>query len=50
MCGRFVAPEQAEAERNLTVHWLEYERSYNVAPSQRVPAVRVKDGQRCSTI
>ncbi|HTT06090.1 MAG TPA: SOS response-associated peptidase [Steroidobacteraceae bacterium] len=40
MCGRYVTPEVAEAERNLMVHWLEYERSFNVAPSQRVPVVR----------
>jgi putative SOS response-associated peptidase YedK len=46
MCGRYVTPEQAEAERNLTVHWLEYERSYNVAPTQQVPVVRLLAGQR----
>jgi len=46
MCGRYVSPEAAEAERNLTVHWLKYERSYNVAPTQRVPLVRTHDGQR----
>jgi putative SOS response-associated peptidase YedK len=40
MCGRYVTPEIAEAERNLMVHWLEYERSYNVAPTHRVPVVR----------
>ena len=26
MCGRYVTPEVGEAERNLMVHWLEYER------------------------
>lgn len=41
MCGRYVSPEVAEAERNLMVHWLDYERSYNVAPTQRVPVVRL---------
>ncbi len=49
MCGRYVSPEIAEAERNFTVHllhWQEYERSYNVAPTQRVPVVRLNDGQR----
>ncbi|MGH8142555.1 MAG: SOS response-associated peptidase [Steroidobacteraceae bacterium] len=46
MCGRYVTPEIAEAERNLTVHWLEYQRSFNVAPSQRVPAVRWFEGAR----
>jgi len=46
MCGRYVTPEVAEAERNLMVHWLEYERSFNVAPSQRVPVVRWLEGAR----
>ncbi|HWG75544.1 MAG TPA: SOS response-associated peptidase [Steroidobacteraceae bacterium] len=46
MCGRYVTPEVAEAERNLMVHWLEYERCYNVAPSQRVPVVRWFEGAR----
>jgi len=46
MCGRYVTPEVAEAERNLLVHWLEYERSFNVAPSQRVPVVRLYGGER----
>lgn len=46
MCGRYVTPEVAEAERNLMVHWLEYERSYNVAPTDRVPVVRRVDGAR----
>jgi len=46
MCGRYVTPEIAEAERNLMVHWLEYERSFNVAPTERVPVVRWLDGAR----
>ena len=46
MCGRYVTPEVAEAERNLLVHWLEYERCFNVAPSQRVPVVRMQGGER----
>ena len=46
MCGRYVTPEVAEAERNLLVHWLDYERSFNVAPSQRVPVVRWFEGER----
>jgi putative SOS response-associated peptidase YedK len=39
MCGRYVTPEESEAERYLTVHLLHwhFERSYNVAPSQSVP-------------
>jgi putative SOS response-associated peptidase YedK len=49
MCGRYVTPEIAEAERNLTVDlalWREYERSYNVAPTDPVPVVRARHGQR----
>jgi putative SOS response-associated peptidase YedK len=46
VCGRYVTPEVAEAERNLMVHWLEYQRSFNVAPSQRVPVVRSVEGER----
>ena len=32
------------------VHWLEYERCFNVAPSQRVPVVRWFDGARQATL
>lgn len=50
MCGRYVTPEVAAAERDLMVHWLEYNRSYNVAPTQRVPVVRMNDEQRQGTM
>ena len=48
MCGRYVTPEEAEAERIFRVHKIEWEflRSYNVAPSQLVPVVRMRDGER----
>ena len=48
MCGRYVTPEEAEAERIFRVHRIEWEflRSYNVAPSQPVPVVRMSDGER----
>ncbi|HLK71887.1 MAG TPA: SOS response-associated peptidase family protein, partial [Steroidobacteraceae bacterium] len=46
MCGRYVTPEVAEAERNLLVHWRSYQRSFNVAPSQPVPVVRFLSGER----
>lgn len=49
MCGRYVTPDIAEAERNLTVDlalWREYERSYNVAPTDPVPVVRAHHGRR----
>jgi putative SOS response-associated peptidase YedK len=49
MCGRYTTPEEAEAERwvrPVRIQWEEYERSYNVAPSQQVPVVRMADGER----
>lgn len=49
MCGRYVTPEVAEAERNFLVqrrHWQEYAQSYNVAPSDRVPVIRIVAGER----
>ena len=48
MCGRYVTPEEAEAERIFRVHRIEWEylRSYNVAPSQPVPVVRMRGGER----
>jgi putative SOS response-associated peptidase YedK len=48
MCGRYSTPQQSEAERFFAVHLLhwQFERSYNVAPSQSVPVIRSADGQR----
>jgi putative SOS response-associated peptidase YedK len=48
MCGRYVSPDIAEAERYFLVHLLrwKFERSYNVAPTQHVPVVRMVDGER----
>jgi putative SOS response-associated peptidase YedK len=48
MCGRYVSPDIAEAERYFLVHVMRwrFERSYNVAPTQQVPAVRMADGER----
>src|SRR4029453_540936 len=50
MCGRYVSPTEAAMERayNLTGRqwqaWMAeaYKPSYNVAPSQRVPVLRVR--------
>jgi len=42
MCGRYVTPEQAAAEREFTLrrsNW-QFSASYNVAPSLLVPVVR----------
>jgi putative SOS response-associated peptidase YedK len=48
MCGRYTTPEQSEAERYFAVHLLhwQFQRSYNVAPSQAVPVIRSAQGQR----
>jgi putative SOS response-associated peptidase YedK len=49
MCGRYVSPPIAEAERYFLVHrlhWREYAQSFNVAPTEQVPVVRLLDGQR----
>jgi hypothetical protein len=48
MCGRHVSPDIAEAERYFLVHLLrwKFERSYNVAPTQQIPVVRMADVQR----
>ena len=48
MCGRYSTPQQSEAERYFAVHLLrwQFERSYNVAPSQSVPVIRSAAGQR----
>jgi len=39
MCGRYVNPATAEAERYFAVHLIrwKFDRSYNVAPTQQVP-------------
>lgn len=48
MCGRYSTPQQSEAERYFTVHLLQwqFERSFNVAPSQSVPVIRDLEGER----
>ena len=48
MCGRYVSPYVAEAERYFLVHVMrwKFERSFNVAPTQQVPVVRIADGER----
>jgi hypothetical protein len=48
MCGRYVNPATAEAERYFAVHLIrwQFDRSYNIAPTQQVPVVRLTDGQR----
>jgi putative SOS response-associated peptidase YedK len=53
MCGRYVSPDEASIEREFTLVRAEWQfpPSYNVAPTQNVPAVRVnKAGERSGTL
>lgn len=48
MCGRFIIGNQAVIEREFAImqpHW-RFAPSYNVAPTQPVPVVRMQNGQR----
>jgi putative SOS response-associated peptidase YedK len=48
MCGRFIIGNQAAIEREFSIVqplW-SFEPSYNVAPTNAVPVIRVQDGQR----
>jgi putative SOS response-associated peptidase YedK len=48
MCGRYVSPEDAAIEREFTLLYTEWRfpPSFNVAPTQEVPIVRLRDGKR----
>jgi putative SOS response-associated peptidase YedK len=48
MCGRYVSPDEASIERefNLVRQDQNITPSYNVAPTQKVPAIRAVDGTR----
>jgi putative SOS response-associated peptidase YedK len=48
MCGRYVSPEEAAIEREFNLLHTEWQfpPSFNVAPTQPVPIVRMRDGQR----
>jgi len=48
MCGRYVSPEEAAIEREFTLLHTEWQfpASFNVAPTQLVPIVRMHDGLR----
>jgi putative SOS response-associated peptidase YedK len=45
MCGRYVSPDDAAIEREFTLvrHEWQFPASYNVAPTQDVPIVRVNE-------
>ena len=48
MCGRYVTSIDAALERefHLTRGWVRHFTSYNVAPTQQVPVIRLHDGER----
>jgi putative SOS response-associated peptidase YedK len=53
MCGRYVSPDEASIEREFTLVHTEWHfpPSYNVAPTQDVPVVRVsKAGERIGAL
>jgi len=48
MCGRFITADQLAIEREFSVLrplW-SFTASYNIAPTQSVPVIRIEDGQR----
>ena len=46
MCGRYIIREAERAEKYFETYGTPWSPSYNVAPTQLVPVVRVKDGAR----
>ena len=46
MCGRYIIAQAAAAERYFLVHGTPWSPSFNVAPTQRVPVVRMRQGER----
>ena len=50
MCGRYGLRQVAEAEKYFQVHGTPWKVSYNIAPTQRVPVVRIRDGERVGEV
>ncbi len=48
MCGRYVSPSEASIEREFNLVHMEWQfpPSFNVAPTQDVPVVRLRNGER----
>ena len=48
MCGRYVSPDEASIEREFNLVHMEWQfpSSFNVAPTQEVPVVRLRKGER----
>jgi putative SOS response-associated peptidase YedK len=51
MCGRYVSPDEASIEREFNLVHMEWQfpSSFNVAPTQEVPVVRLRKGERQGT-
>jgi putative SOS response-associated peptidase YedK len=53
MCGRYVSPDESSIERefHLVHHDWQFPTSYNVAPTQAIPVVRIAaDGERSGVL
>jgi putative SOS response-associated peptidase YedK len=50
MCGRYGLRQVAEAEKYFKVHGTPWKVSYNIAPTQLVPVVRIRDGERVGEV
>jgi len=52
MCGRYVSPDEASIERefNLVRTEWRFPANFNTAPTQEVPAIRARDGNRESAL
>jgi putative SOS response-associated peptidase YedK len=50
MCGRYGLRQIAEAEKYFSVHDTPWKVSYNIAPTQLVPVVRIRDGERAGEV
>src|SRR5215471_2692486 len=46
MCGRYILRHAEIAEQYFQVHGTPWSPSFNIAPSQQVPVVRMRDGKR----
>jgi putative SOS response-associated peptidase YedK len=52
MCGRYVSPDEASIERefNLVRGEWQFPANFNTSPTQEVPAIRARDGNRESAL
>src|SRR5689334_20829463 len=50
MCGRYGLREIAAAEKYFGVHGTPWKVSYNIAPTQLVPIVRIREGERVGQV